>query len=104
MIKFDHDLERGLCGRLVRVLEHLEHEVLQRGVEAHVLALGVGRLDVVDDVVAEVLPEDLVLALEQVEEEGEQVGRPEEVLPPHQDQRLAHLHTHLAIKDGGVAL
>ena len=104
MIKFDHDLERGLCGRLVRVLEHLEHEVLQRRVEAHVLALGVGRLDVVDDVVAEVLPEDLVLALEQVEEEGEQVGRPEEVLPTHQDQRLAHLHAHLAIEDGGVAL
>ena len=78
-------------------VSHLEHEVLQRRVEPDVLPLAIDPLDVRDDVVAEELAQGLVLALEEVEEEGEEVDRGQEVTVPKENQGSAQKQEQIKV-------
>ena len=96
-VELDHHVQGGLGRRCVRVLQHPEHEVLQRCVETDVLAPLVDALDVVDDVVLEKFSQRLVLALEQVEEQGQQIGRAQQAPVSKQDQRPAEGHAQVRV-------
>lgn len=88
-VQIDHYVDGHLGRPGVGVLEHLEHEVLEDGVDLGVLVLGVDVLDVGDYVGLEELAQCLVLAAQELEEEAEEGRGLEEVLVAQEDEGSA---------------
>jgi len=103
-VKFDHDAESPLSGGFIRVLEHFEDKILEFSVDREVSAGLVKLFEVVYYLRVQVGPQFLVLAFEQLEEDGQHHCGRDHFLAAHYFEAGDHGHAVVGVQDGVVLL
>jgi hypothetical protein len=97
LVELNHYIKTALAGVLIGVLKHALDEILELFINLVILGRLVDILQVSDDTAVQKLPQLLVLALEELQENGEDCRGWDHILTTHDFKASYEAHAHFGV-------